>query len=203
MCLCSSSGRLLDEGSSARAKGARSGGRTSWPGSLSRHVVTACSRRAGTGTGARAKQHRAQPKLLQAAETPGIATSTAPPLERGEPSSEECRWRPADPKGGQITREIQNLPAKTRRNFLNAADKTFRCDVLRIKGGFSEQPHCSRVSLLSWDKTCARAVSGQLTCSNKTLFFSPVNVATAGCLGSLPGKKKSAHITLNRCRGQM
>lgn len=30
---------------------------------------------------------------------------------------------------------------------------------------------------------------GGSTCSNKTLFFSRVNVATAGCLGSLPGKK--------------
>lgn len=45
-------------------------------------------------------------------------------------------------------------------------------------------------SLLSWDQTCACTDSGALTCSNKTCFSSRVDLATAGCLGSLPGKKK-------------
>lgn len=148
--------------------------------------------------GARDKSHHTQPKLSQAAETPNTTTCTALLLQQGEPSAEECRWRPADPKGGQTTREIQNLPAKTKGNVLNTADKTFRCSVENYRG--VERA----AALLSWGEACAAALLGSLTCSNKPPSSSRVNLATAGCLDSLPGKKtrESACIALNRCRGQ-
>lgn len=53
-----------------------------------------------------------------------------------------------------------------------------------------QNPCCSRAACSAGTRPVPALIPGALTCSNKICFFSRVDLATAGCLGSLPGKKK-------------
>lgn len=57
--------------------------------------------------------------------------------------------------------------------------------------------HCSRVSLLSWDKTCACTVPGRIDLLQQDSPFLPGESGHSWMLGFTPGKKKtqSTHIT--------
>lgn len=153
-------------------------------GSLACHVVTAHSLHTGAGMGARDKPHHSQPFAGCGDSQHHNLHSTAAPARRAK-----CGGMQMEASGSKRRTDHQGHTERQGETQLTKPADA----ALTTQGVFSR------------GEACAAVLLGGLTCSNKPPSSSRVNLATAGCLGSLPGKKttrESARITLNRCRGQ-
>lgn len=151
-------------------------------GSLRCRAVTACSRHAGRG---RERGH-------------GTAGCTASPLQRPTHRG----WAPRRAAGRAKRRGMRMEASGCKRradhqgntkNSQQRQGETFGKNLQMQRLEFKGFSASSRIALgfpgSAGTKRAPALFLGGSTCSNKTLFFSRVNVATAGCLGSLPGKK--------------